>query len=213
MSVVPKPLDDQLRRQQLLREIGITEGALVTALEEGVSASARCTPNHPPMASGFYRFAETVRSLAEQQATHGWTRHDYKNFSTVVRPDKQVAIAVASGNEGTGDLTADVSTRSPKGVATYEAVSLNLSLPLDERYENENRQPAVKTQTWFLLHTVKDGQLLAELSLPRSIVDGFVQTWEPRIPLRTLELNPAALDWSIEEHPHNPDVEVRKRGT
>jgi hypothetical protein len=211
MSVVPESFGDPLRGQQILREIGVTEEVLITALTEGANAAAQCTPNHPPMAAGFYRFSETVRSLAEQQAPLGWTRHDYKNFSTVVRPDKRVAIAVASGNDGTGDLSADVSTRSPKGIATYEAVSSNLSLPLDERYEADNKAPVVQTKTWFLLHTRKDGRLCAELSLPKSIADGFVQTWEPRVPLQSFESDAATLDLLGGEPPHNPEVNVQKK--
>jgi hypothetical protein len=165
------------------------------------------------MAAGFYRFSETVRSLADQLAPLGWTRRDYKNFSTVVRPDGQVAIAVASGNDGTGDLSADVTTRSPKGAATYEAVDENLSLPLDERYvaDNERSTKPVQVTTYFLLHDRREGELHAELSRPKSIFDGYVTIWEPRIRLRTESLDAAEIDFSGGEPPINPTVDIQKR--
>ena len=199
-----------MRRQDLLREIGVTEDVLTIALGEGDAAAARCTSNHPPIATGIYRFAETVRSLAEQLAPQGWTRVDDKNFSTVVRPDQRVAIAVASGNDGTGDLESDVSTRFPKGTMTATVVNANLSLPLDERYEADNKQLEIQTETWFLLHARKEDDIVAELSLPKSIVGGFVQTWEPRIPLRPLPIG-STVDLSDGDLPINPDVDVKKK--
>lgn len=211
MSGAPQPLDDALRKQALLREIGITEDVLISALDEGDAAAVRCTPNHPPLAAPIYRFSETVRSLAEQMARNGWTRRDYKNFSTIVRPDKRMAIAVASGDDGTGDLSADVTTRSPKGAVTYEVVNANFNLPLDQRYEEENKESKIRTLTWFLLHTRKDGQRVAELSLPKTIIEGFVQTWEPRIPLRQQTIDSITLDLSGGDPPVNPDVQITKK--
>ena len=92
--VVPEPLDDSLRKQALLKEIGVSEDALLAALDEGDAAAARCTPNHPPLAAPIYRFAETVRSLADQLAPKGWTRRDYKNFSTIGIVQFEGGIAV-----------------------------------------------------------------------------------------------------------------------
>src|SRR5690349_19076493 len=112
MSVSPEPLEDSLWRQDQLRAIGVAEDELNIALDAGDAATARCTSNHPPMAPGFYRFAETFASLADQLSKRGWVRTDYKHFSTVVRPDNRVAIAVASGSDGTGNLGEEVTTRS-----------------------------------------------------------------------------------------------------
>lgn len=212
MMKAPKPLEDSFRKAAQLREIGVEEAILLAALQEGDAGAARCTANHPPMAPGFFRFAETVRSLADQLAPLGWVRRDYKNFSTVVSPDGRVAIAVASGDDGTGDLFADVTTRSPKGAATYEAIDRNLSLPLDERYEADNKRPQVQTATWFLLHDRREGKVYAELSLPKYIVDGYVQTWEPRIALSPLPLDVHGAVPSERESPVNPEVDIKRRG-
>src|SRR5262245_9471466 len=104
MSPVPTAIDDPDYVPQFLAQLGVSEDELLAALFVGEAAAAHCTANHPPMAAGFYRFAESVAALAELKAPAAWTRHDYKNFSTVVRADGRVAIAVASGDAGTGDV-------------------------------------------------------------------------------------------------------------
>ena len=207
-------------RDAQLRQLGVTETELLDALSVGNLAAARCTRNHPPIAAGFYRFAESVAALAETKAPEGWTRNDYKNFSTIVRPGGKVAIAIASGSEGTGDLSAEVTTRCPKGRATSEAIDMNLVLPLDERYVSDNERIMQENDeaddpcaTWFLLHDRREGMMYAELSLPKSIsASGFVEEWFPRIPL-----TPRALDGATPlivpeaEPPVIPIVNIKKR--
>jgi len=219
MIGAPQRRPSQHENEALLRSIGVTEEVLLAALAAGDVAASRCTANHPPMAPGFYRFSETVAALAEQLAPDGWIREDHKNFSTVVRSDRRVAIAVASGNDGTGDLSAEVTTRSPKGNATFEAVETNLLLPYDERYVAQNKRPFKKDQlddektiTYFLLHDRRDGILYAELSRPKLIdPSGYVQEWEPRIPLKTTRIDPIKIDFGGGEPPLNPDVDVSRR--
>jgi hypothetical protein len=211
MSISVHFSEDPFKKEAHLKEIGVSEEILLSALNTGVDAANRCTPNHPPMAAGFYRFSETVKCLGDQMASLGWTRRDYKNFSTIVRADGQVAIAVATGDDGTGDLKAEVTTNSPKGTATYEAVELNLSLPLDDSYVADNERAPMRVSTWFLLHSIRDGKLFAELSLPKSIWAGYVVSWSPRIPLRTVTLDPLRIDISEGDSPVNPIVDIKKR--
>jgi hypothetical protein len=209
-QAAPQPPNDP---NDALANLGVDAETLWTALREGSAAAARCTPLHPPMAPGFYRFSETVRSLGEQLASEGWMRRDYKNFATVVRPDGRVQIAVARGDDGTGDLAADVATRSPKGVVTTEAIQRNLSLPLDERYiaDNVKMVNAGDCATWFLLHDRRDGRVFAELSRPKAVgPDGFVELWEPRISLGAEPVDPVLLDQPTEP-PINSTVDIRKR--
>jgi hypothetical protein len=221
MSTSPQAVGE-LNPIHMLSELGVTEAKLLAALGRGETAAASCTPYHPPMAAGFYRFAETMAGLAEELADDGWTREDFRNFSTVVRPDGRVAIAVASANSGAGDLTIEVMTRSPKGVTTQRAIALNLLLPFDAAAEASNaasldsasgfegQQPR---HTWFLLQNRRDGMLYGELSLPQAMDErGFVLTWAPRIPLTPLPLDPTVLGGPIEP-PVNPTVSVTPLGT
>jgi hypothetical protein len=212
--------DDPFKRERLLRQIGVDEQILQTALDAGDSAALRCTANHPKMMPGMYRFGETVASLGAQLWGQGWTREDYKGFATVLSPDGLIAIAVASGDDGTGDIHADVTTRSPKGIATIEAVSGNLSLPLDDRYVADNERIAIRvdaaatdnsTTTYFLLHDRRGGIRYAELSRPMSInKKGYAETWEPRIPITAKPLDPVVVKVDGDP-PINPIVPVKRR--
>jgi hypothetical protein len=212
---------DPFEKEQQLRDLGVGEAVLLAALARGEAAASACTPHHPPMAPGFYRFSETVCSLADQLTEDGWTRHDYKNFSTVVREDRLVAIAVASGDAGTGDLAASVTTRSPKGITTAEAIAINLRLPYDdgdvaenERIKSGDSPDDAQPVTWFLLHDRRDGSLFAELSCPQSIDSkGYVQAWAPRILLTTQPLAPVSIAEPDGEPPMDPVVNVKRRAT
>lgn len=207
---------------QVLADLGVSEAQLLAALAQGEAAFASCTSNHPPMAAGFYRFAETVVGLAEQLAGDGWTREDVRNFSTVVRADGRVAIAVASADAGAGDLSGDVMTRSPKGPTTLQAITQNLLLPFDAGAEEMNAQaidaPGTIVdgqrlrQTWLLLQNRRDGMLYAELSLPRAMDErGHVQTFAVRVPLTPMPLDPMVL-LGPSEPPVNPSVSVTPIG-
>lgn len=208
---------DPERRRKDLAQVGISEETLLDALGLGLSERARATSSHPKMAPGMYMYMATVAALGELTKENGWRREDYKGFATIRRPDDRVAIAVASGTEGTGDLAAEVTTRSPKGVATEEAVDLNLKLPYDERYIADNarirtRQPANEqgTVTWFLLHDIRGGILYSELSRPMAISEGYVVEWAPRIPLTPRPLDPEKVSGPTDA-PVEPTVQVRRR--
>lgn len=221
MTTLSQPIDFP-DSTQLLADLGVSEAQLLAALARGEAAFASCTSNHPPMAAGFYRFAETVVRLAEQLAGDGWTREDTRNFSTVVRADGRVAIAVASADSGAGDLSAEVMTRSPKGPTTLQAITHNLLLPFDASAEESNAQaigaPVTIVdgqqlrQTWLLLQNRRDGMLYAELSLPRAMDErGFVQSFAIRIPLTPMPLDPMVLA-APSEPPVNASVSVTPIG-
>jgi hypothetical protein len=222
MSPNPQPLQVSGGAAQLA-DVGVTEAQLLAALAAGVAVSATCTANHPPMAAGFYAWAETVVGLAEQLGPEGWTREDFKNFSTVVRGDGRVAIAVASADAGAGDLSLEVMTRSPKGVTTLQAITRNLLLPFDAAAEATNALTSDEIaagagdeqlrQTWFLLQNRRDGMLHAELSLPQAMDErGFVLSWARRIPLAPLPLDLVVFG-DAPEPPVHPTVTVTPHGT
>ena len=105
-------------------------------------------------------------------------------------PDGLVAIAIARGDDGTGNRDAVVSTKYPKGVATLEAVNQNLRLPFDEQDIAQNQG---KASTWFLLHSRTKDELELELSHPTLINDhGYITKWDVRLILKPLSLNSGA---------------------
>jgi hypothetical protein len=177
-----------------LADLGLKPEILEFALR-GADAEARTyTALDPPNMPGMARYARTVRLLREQLIPLGWTFDNPRNLARTVSPDRRVAIIATLGDAATGVPHVPPSTRYEKGIATVEAVSRNflqLTLPIDlgdEGYVDDD--DAGETTTWVLLYTVTETEIRAELSLPDSMVDGFIDTWLERILLPPVPLQP-----------------------
>lgn len=79
-----------------LSDLGVTEQALSDAVRRGYLAYSNCTANHPPLIPGIWAWGETVRALREYLLPLGWTRSDEDNYSLVINPSGEIAIAVAT---------------------------------------------------------------------------------------------------------------------
>jgi hypothetical protein len=182
-----------------LAELGLKPEILDFALR-GADAEARTyTALDPPNMPGMARYARTVRLLREQLIPLGWTFDNPRNLARTVSPDGRVAIIATLGDAATGVPHVPPSTRYEKGIATIEAVSRNflqLTLPIDlgdEGYGDEGYGDFAaedETTTWVLLYNVTETEIRAELSLPDSMVDGFIDTWLERILLPPVPLQP-----------------------
>src|SRR5258706_11501152 len=98
-----------------LTSLGLDRDLLVMAILRGALARSNVTTNHPPLYGPLVSWAETVNALRELLTPKRWTRLDENNYSRVVNPTGTIAIAVATGDEGTGRATATPSTKAPKG--------------------------------------------------------------------------------------------------
>ena len=103
-----------------LRQLGLDEGALRQARQQGLLASLECTPNHAPTAAGTYSYHEIVRSLRDLFRPFGWSSDDRRNRGLLTNEEGTRAIAVASGDKNTGLPDATPSTRNPKGITTVQ---------------------------------------------------------------------------------------------
>jgi hypothetical protein len=86
------------------------------------------------------------------------------------------------------------STRYEKGIATIEAVSRNflqLTLPIDLGDDEPVDADTDGLTTWVLLYSVTDTEIRAELSLPDSMVEGYIDTWIERLILPPIPLDAA----------------------
>jgi hypothetical protein len=174
-----------------LAELGLKAEMLEFALR-GADAEARMyTPLDPPNMQGMARYSRTVRLLREQLLPFGWSYDNPRNLARTVSPDRQVAIIATLGDAATGVPDVRPSTRYEKGIATVEAVSRNflqLTLPIDLGDEGPIDADADGMATWMLLYHVTESEIRAELSLPDSMVDGFIDTWVERILLAPIPL-------------------------
>lgn len=171
-----------------LADLGVPATILQEALVEGAMARDRCTPNHPPTFPGLLAWGETVRALRDRLAPSGWRRNDAGGLSTVVDAGGLVAIAVATGDEATGDAAFPPSTKYTKGPSTQLMIEGNQGVLEFMREERTGDGP--RRVTWLLLFRRIENEIRAELSLPVAIgVDGRVDAWQERIILSPIRLD------------------------
>jgi hypothetical protein len=196
-----------------LTELRLKAEFLVFALQ-GADAEARTyTLFDPPNMQGMARYSRTVRLLREQLVPLGWSHDNPRNLARTVSPDRRVAIIATLGDAATGVAHALPSTRYEKGLATTEAVNhnfLQLTLPIDLGDEEPFDADTEGTTTWVLLCHVTDTEIRAELSLPDSMVDGYIDTWIERLilPPITLQSTP---DVAVPYSTPDADVNVTRR--
>jgi hypothetical protein len=205
------PVFDGDRVSDRLAELGLKAEFFEFALR-GADAEARTyTLFDPPNMAGMARYARTVRLLREQLVPLGWTYDNPRNLARTVSPDRRVAIVTALGDAATGVPHVPPSTRYEKGVATMEAVNRNfvqLTFSIDLGDEQPVEEPVDGLVTWVLLYAVTDTEIRAELSLPDSMVEGYIDTWLERIILPPVPI-PAA--GTAQPRAAEPDVVVTRR--
>jgi len=180
--------------RQRLAELGLEEGFLTDAVRRGQLAFLNCTPNHPPNFPGLAAWAETVCALREGVIPSGWQRSNDRNYALSVDPEGSMAIAVATGDEGTGLADANPSTNARKGPITLDAVAANqLRFSFMDQPISPRRTVAGVgggRMTWILLIHRATDEVRCELSLPISIgEDMHIDAWRERIILGSIELD------------------------
>jgi len=170
-----------------LGAIGLTADIIRDAVMAGELARSSCTRNDPPALAGLLGWGRTTRGLRERTIPLGWKRSEAGQLSTVVHPSGGVAIAVATGDEGTGVAEGTPRTKYPKGPATAAAVERNqVQLGLFEQevdaVEDDEADAQPNVVTWLLLIARNGREVTFELSLPGRIGDDDrVEDWEERI--------------------------------
>lgn len=196
-----------------LAELGLEETRLSEIVRRGYVAFASCTPNDPPFYPGISAWATMVRSLREYLLPE-WERSDENNYSLVINPAGNVAIAVATGDEATGQPGAIPTTKASKGPSTVGAVASNqmqLELPYVFPPIVALTHPASANElrmTWILLVHRAQGEIRCELSLPTSMgSDGRVDGWRERIIMNAILTDPEVLEITPPQPPQ-PDITV-----
>lgn len=177
-----------------LAEIGLKEDLLFEAIRAGMAARFSCTRNHPPLAAGFYGWSEAVRGLRDALMPEGWGRDDAGLLSVALSPGGDFAIAIATGDDATGDPSRTPCTKSSKGPRTKDAIQtnclqLNLFAIEDVLQTDEEMTLANSRLTrWLLIHFDDSAKLVrSELSTPILVAkDSKIAGWEERIILGTI---------------------------
>jgi len=197
-----------------LAELGLTQQLLHDAIRYGELARSTCTKNDPPALSGILGWGRTTRGLREVTIPLGWRASEAGQLSTAVHPSGGIAIAVATGDTGTGITTSTPRTKYPKGPATAAAVERNrLQLNIFALEANVEEPDEEHPVTWLLLLARTNSEIRCELSLPGHIgVDDRVEDWAERIILAPLPIEPTP-DLGKLEEPAVIDVDIERRAS
>lgn len=195
-----------------LEQLGVTEVALREAIYQGHLQRTRLTLNHPRNFPGLVMWGEVVAAVRDQLRPLGWIRQDVGSFPVTVNETLNLAIAVASGDEATGNPYAHPSNRSKKGRHTVDAIESNRQMVLlFEEFMQEVKEDVEGNQTWILMHhtDTSKGEIRFELSLPAEIGnDGKITSWSERILLGSVSFDDDLVEIL---QPGGPDIDIEIR--
>jgi len=194
-----------------LRSLGLTSEILKHAILIGEFYRDTCTDNDANCAPGMFAYSRTSRTLREQLRPAGWQKNDDQNRATVISPNGKIAVAVESGDEGTGIPELFPNVKYQKGDATKKAVALNQpSLFPTLRLATTDVYGPSDVQTWLLLRRRTDDGVFAELSLPAKMLDGRVEFWLERIILGYTPIEPV-IELGDDSESQQIEIPIRRR--
>ena len=94
-------IQEQIRREARLTQLGIPSHILGEAVLAGEIERIACTELDPISASGYEAWRWAVRKLGELLIPQDWRKIDDKGLPLIIDPVGRIAIAVANGNAGT----------------------------------------------------------------------------------------------------------------
>lgn len=188
-----------------LAMLGLTVDVLRDAVAMGEAARNSCTANDPSIAPGFLAWAKTTRGLRDALAPANWRRSSDGGLEAILSPDGNLAIVVATGDEGTGRIDGSPKTKYPKGPATAAAIEQNQLTFAFAMPQAIIREPAsAERVTWLLLIARGRNEVRCELSLPKAIGDdGKVEAWSERI-----ILEPVGCDTELVVTPLDQEADI-----
>lgn len=198
----PLAVDARLAELQLDRQI------LIDALLQANMYRVRLTNHHPLL----YRYSvltnEAVAALRDGLIPRGWEKRDEGHYELVVNLELKLGIAVASGDERTGDKDRTPSNKSEKGPRTASAVRHNQNADLFPETLSAETNDELHFDTWILLHRLCDNEIRLELSRPNGydVTERFVTSWSERIILGTIPLDDNHEPLTM---PQIPDIDLQ----
>jgi hypothetical protein len=195
-----------------LAALDLDQQVLIDALVQANMYFVRLTSHHPLL----YRYgvltAETVAALRDFLVPRGWEVRNEGNYELVFNPKLNMSIAVASGNEATGDRLRVPSNKSEKGPRTAKAVKDNQTADLFPETVPTVPESIVPADTWILLHHRCASAIRLELSRPNGFDDTerFVTGWSERILLGAISLDNDPMPMLMPQLPEDDILITRK---
>ena len=189
-----------------LAELGLDQSLISEALRQANLYRVRTTEHHPRLYRHQIMWGETVAALRDMLAPSGWRKSDEGNYELTVNAQQDIAIAVASGDDGTSNPNRTPSNKSPKGRHTVDAVAANRQADMFAELLPAVQAPEGNVATWVLLHHLSANKIQAELSKPNEIDDdGKIISWSERILLQSIPLDGESI--SVVP-PQLPDIDI-----
>ena len=193
-----------------LAELRLSRDVVIDTVRACVAAYGGCTDNDPPSARGYEPWRYGTRHLRELllPADLGWAKDDTANLSSVRHNEIRIKLIVLNTDALTGSLSPEPGpqNRLKKGILHERAIGgatgwlPNLPKPFDEPVHD----------VWYLCVHINGEKVLAELSRPAAIENGFIVSWKERI----LIVGPedwAKMDFSGLNDDLGPDFDVSVR--
>lgn len=197
-----------------LQTMGLKQAVLRDAAEYGMRHALQCTNHDPKNLPGIIAWGKSIRFLRDRLVPEGWEPNGASNYATVVKGDKSLAIAAASGDAFTGKHGPNMnpSTRSPKGPVTQDRISVNQQLHFEDIAASfPPAKQITGLATWLLLYfwDEEHEEIRVELSLPEEMTEaGYVTRWKRRVILEAVPLSgTGTVRRSEPEEP--PDTEIK----
>lgn len=210
-GILSKPSEVSSALDEL--ELGGAEDTIASVVSgEGMRDS--CTANDPLAAPGILAWSFATRRFRELHILKGWTVVNKDGLALTVSPSGKHAIAVSTGDEGTGIEKLNCRSKYPKGPAVREAIKENRRQGefWPDRFKRE--EPS-SYQTWFLLRRrdEKKDLVYCELSLPSQIDnEGYVVSWRTRIIIGPISLHPQVRQEDTSPEPEKSiEIEIKRR--
>lgn len=209
MSIAPTPAF--IDPWETFRKAGLTEEILRNSVLDGELERENCTQFDPRGAGGYCAWYRTVGALRERLFEVGWQLKDDGNFPIIISPDGLVAIAVATGDEATGDHNAMPRTKYPRGAVAKSYVDVNQQLLFEGARDIPSESSESRT-TWFLLKRRVDDLVYFELSLPSKMnLDTPIGDWSARIFFEPVKLDSLPPGFDDDDNGDDLDIPVTRR--
>lgn len=171
-----------------LLELGLSLEIVSESVIYGQMQRDGCSSLDPPTFAGTTAWAATIRAFRAKVTTDlKWTTSNTANFCTAISPDGEWAVAISTGNSGTGVEGRESNFKHGRGTRTRQAVERTQISLFDLMF---NEIPSVVlSKTWILLIARNRDYVFCEMKLPRLLdSDGRVEAWAERIIIPTIKL-------------------------
>lgn len=171
-------LAENIEVRSRLKELGITRADLLDVVRAAVGARRSASSFHPASAGGLLSWIEGTAQLRRIFLPQGWELCRRENVESIYNPTTKIKV-VFQNAEHAGDPVSDPVAASKKGAGSARAVESG-------QYElfpsiREREVAEINAPTWCLFVYADGGDIRAEFSCPRAIIDEQFYGFHERI--------------------------------